>query len=124
MAESVRVPDCRAVEMPGSNSDAILDLQFGDVDWTVATPFLREPGLLGGGKPKSRVDLILAAAKKVNKDRGVSMKSSLHPIHNLPPDSPTTSTTAMHSYTGSLPTSPAPSVPSFLNSSLENDDGN
>ena len=103
--------------MPGSNNDAIPDLQFGDVDWKV----LREPGLLGGGK--SRVDLIMANAEKINQDRGVSKKSSMHPIHNLPPDSPTTSTAAMHSYTGSLATSPAPSVPSFLNSSLENDDG-
>ena len=118
--------------MPGSNNDAIPDLQFGDVDWkeveketadtsSIATPFLREPGLLGGGK--SRVDLIMANAEKINQDRGVSKKSSMHPIHNLPPDSPTTSTAAMHSYTGSLATSPAPSLPSFLNSSLENDDG-
>ena len=120
--------------MPGSNNDAIPDLQFGDVDWnqveketadttSVTTQFLRMPGLLGGGNPK-RVDLILANAKKVNQDRGVPMKSSMHPIHNLPPDSPTTSTAAMNSYTGSLPTSPAPSLPSFLNSSLENGAGN
>ena len=63
---------------------------------------------------------MVAAAAKKNNEKGVPRENKVDPMHQLPPDSPTSSTAAIPSYAG---TSPAPSVPSFLNSSLENDDG-
>ena len=65
------------------------------------------PGLLGGGgaddkkvlnsKPKTYKDLLLAAAKKKTDQKKMTQKSLVHPIHNFPPDSPTSSTAAIHS---------------------------
>ena len=65
------------------------------------------PGLLGGGgaddkkvpnsKTKTYKDILLAAAKKKADQKIIAHKSLLHPIHNFPPDSPTSSTAAIPS---------------------------
>ena len=52
-------------------------------------------GLLGGG-PKTYKDLMIAASKK-KQNQAVAQKSLMHPIHNFPPDSPTSSTAAIPS---------------------------
>lgn len=94
-------------------------------------------GLLGGGgpDPKSRGGQMVAAAAKKNKEKGVTRQSKVHPIHQLPPDSPTSSTAATVSVTSekamtpkfarhkpatapSPARSPAPSITSSLDQRL------
>lgn len=88
-------------------------------------------GLLGGGgpDPKTRAGQMVAAAVKKNNEKGVTREYQVHPMNQLPPDSPTSSTAATVSprkmmtpkVAKHLPTtapSPAPSITSSLDQML------
>ena len=80
-------------------------------------------GLLGGGGPDPRSwgGQMVAAAEKKNNKNAVTRESKVHPIHQLPPDSPTSSTAGTVSVTpkkAMTAPSPAPSITSSLDQRL------